>query len=102
MMWIEKEIPSTNTKSIMADTFPWQHGVFKLCSGDYAVLVLNCCRKYLNMTFEIRLNFGQVHKLIPTLNRTEKYVLDYRNLRQYIDFRTELKLKTRSKKTSSN
>ena len=42
----------------MADTFPWQHGVFKLRQGDYAVLVLNCRGKFLNMSFEIRLIFS--------------------------------------------
>ena len=43
----------------MNDTFPWQHRLFKLCQGDYAVLVLNCRRKFLNMTIEIRLTFSQ-------------------------------------------
>ena len=85
---------------------------------------------------KFNISIGQVHKLIPTLNNKEKYVLHYRNLqlytdlgfkvkkvhgvlefnqsswlRQYIDIyniqyistlRKELKLKTRSKKTSSN
>ena len=39
--------------------FPWQRGVFKLCQGDYAVLVLNCCRKFPSMIFEIRLICSQ-------------------------------------------
>ena len=72
---------------------------------------------------------GQVHKLIPTLNNKERYVLHYRNLqlytdlglkvkkvhkvseinqspwlKQYIDFNTQKtrKLKSRSIKTLSN
>ena len=38
----------------MADTFPWQHGVFKVCQGGYAVLILNSHRNFLNMIFEIK------------------------------------------------
>ena len=59
MLLLEEEIPIIkNTKSIMADTISWQHGVFNLCQGDYAVLALNCQRKFLNMIFEIRLIFS--------------------------------------------
>ena len=74
---------------------------------------------------KFNISIGQVHKLIPTLNKKRKYVLHYRNLqlytdlglkvkkvhrvtqslwlKHYIDFNTqkELKLKTRSKETSS-
>ena len=32
-----------------------------------------------------KITIGQVHKLIPTLKNTEKYVLHYRNLQLYID-----------------
>ena len=42
-------------KSVMDDTFPWKHGVFKLCQGGDAVLVLNCRKKILNMISEIRI-----------------------------------------------
>ena len=42
----------------MADTFPWQHGVFKLCQEGYAVLDLNCHKNFLNIIFEIRLIFS--------------------------------------------
>ena len=78
---------------------------------------------------KFNISIGQVHKLIPTLNKKEKYVLHYRNLqlytdvglkvkkvhrvlefnqspwlRQYIDFNTQkrTKTKTHSKRTSSN
>ena len=78
---------------------------------------------------KFNISIGQVHKLIPTLNKKEKYVLHYRNLqlytdlglkvkkvhrvsefnqsswlKQYVDFKTQkrTKLKTRLKKTSSN
>ena len=32
-----------------------------------------------------KFSIGQVHKLIPTLNKKEKYVLHYRNLQLYLD-----------------
>ena len=78
---------------------------------------------------KFNISISQVNKLIPILNKKEKYILHYRNLqlyidlglkvkkvhrvlefnqwpwlKQYIDFNTqkELNLKTRSKKTSSN
>ena len=37
------------------------------------------------------ISIGQVHKLIPTLNNKEKYVLHYRNLQLYIDLGLKLK-----------
>ena len=46
----------------MADTFSWQHEIFKLCQGGYAVLILNCRRNFLNMIFEIRLIFSYFRK----------------------------------------
>ena len=43
----------------------------------------------------IRENFnisiGQVHKLIPTLNKKEKYLLHYRNLQLYTDLGLKVK-----------
>ena len=43
----------------------------------------------------IRENFnisiGQVHKLIPTLNKKDKYVLHYRNLQLYTDLGSKVK-----------
>ena len=39
----------------MADTFSWQHGVFKLCYGGNAVLVLRCRRNLMKVISEIRL-----------------------------------------------
>ena len=38
----EKSEKHQKAKSIIADTFPWQPGVFKLCQGGNAVLLLNC------------------------------------------------------------
>ena len=57
-----------------------------------------------NKREKINISIGQVYKLIPTLNKKETYVLHYRNSQLYTDLtlRKELKLKTRSKKTSSN
>ena len=77
---------------------------------------------------KFNISIGQVHKFIPTLNKKEKYVLHYRNLQLYIDLslkvkkvhrvlefnqslwltqyidskKKEIKLKTRSRKTSFN
>ena len=34
---------------------------------------------------EFNISIGQVHKLIPTPNKKEKYVLHYRNLQLYSD-----------------
>ena len=34
---------------------------------------------------KFNISIGQVHKLIPTLNNEEKYVLHYRNLQLYTD-----------------
>ena len=34
---------------------------------------------------KFNINIGQVHKLIPNLNKKEKYVLHYRNLQLYTD-----------------
>ena len=71
---------------------------------------------------KFNISIGQVHKLIPTLNEKEKYMLHYRNLhlytdlglkvhrvlefnqslllKQYVDstLKKEFKLKTRSKR----
>ena len=37
------------------------------------------------------ISIGQVHKLIPTLNNKEKYVLHYRNLQLYMDLGLKVK-----------
>ena len=37
------------------------------------------------------ISIGQVHKLIPTLNKKEKYVIHYRNLQLYIDLGLKVK-----------
>ena len=41
---------------------------------------------------KLNISIGQVHKLIPTLNKKNKYVLHYRNLQLY----TDLGLKVRN------
>ena len=78
---------------------------------------------------KLNISIGQVHKLIPTLNKKEKYVLHYRSihlysdlglkvkkvhkvlefnqsplLKQYIDFNTQRRTKAKNsfEKTSSN
>ena len=40
---------------------------------------------------ELNVSIGQVHKLIPTLNKKEKYVLHYRNLQLYTDLGLKVK-----------
>ena len=40
---------------------------------------------------KFNINIGQVHKLIPTLNRKETYVLHYRNLQLYIGLGLKVK-----------
>ena len=40
---------------------------------------------------KFNINIGQVHKLIPTLNKKEKYVLHYRNLQLYTDLGLKVK-----------
>jgi len=39
---------------------------------------------------KFNISVGQVHKLIPTLNNREKYVLHYRNLQLYLDLGLKL------------
>ena len=40
---------------------------------------------------KFNISIGQVHKLIPTLNKKEKYVLHYRNLQLYTDLGLKVK-----------
>ena len=40
---------------------------------------------------KFNINIGQVHKLIPTLYKKEKYVLHYRNLQLYTDLGLKVK-----------
>ena len=40
---------------------------------------------------KFNISIGQVHKLIPTLNNKEKYVLHYRNLQLYTDLGLKVK-----------
>ena len=40
---------------------------------------------------KFNISIGQVHKLNPTLNKIEKYVLHYRNLHLYLDLGLKLK-----------
>ena len=40
------------------------------------------------------ISIGQVHKLISTLNKKEKYVLHYRDLQLYLDLGLKLKKST--------
>ena len=40
---------------------------------------------------KFNISIGQVHKLIPTLNKKEKYVLHYRNLQLYTDLGLKIK-----------
>ena len=51
------------------------------------MLSLYC--KSIREKFNIRI--GQVHKLIPTLNKKEKYMLPYRNLQLYTDLGLKVK-----------
>ena len=45
----------------------------------------------MNQLKKINISIGQVHKLIPTLNKKEKYVLHYRNLQLYTDLGLKIK-----------
>ena len=47
----------------------------------------NYCKK---IKEKYNISIGQVHKLIPTLNNKEKYVLHYRNLQLYLDLGLKL------------
>ena len=40
---------------------------------------------------KFNISIGQVHKLIPTLNKKEKYVLHYRNIQLYTDLGLKVK-----------
>ena len=40
---------------------------------------------------KFNVSIGQLHKLIPTLNNKEKYVLHYRNLQLYTDLGMKVK-----------
>ena len=40
---------------------------------------------------KFNISIGQVHKLIPTLNKKEEYVLHYRNLQLYTDLGLKVK-----------
>ena len=40
---------------------------------------------------KFNISSGLVHKLIPTLNDKQKYVLHYRNLQLYLDLGLKLK-----------
>ena len=40
---------------------------------------------------KLNTSISQVHKLIPTLNKKEKYVLHYRNLQLYTDLGLKVK-----------
>ena len=42
---------------------------------------------------KFNISISQVHKLIPTLNKKEKYVLHYRNLQLYTDLGLKVKKK---------
>ena len=44
-----------------------------------------------SMREKFNISIGQVHQLIPTLNKKEKYVLHYRNLQLYTDLGLKLK-----------
>lgn len=39
---------------------------------------------------KFHISIGQVHKLIPTLNNKEKYLLHYQNLQLYLDLGLKL------------
>ena len=47
------------------------------------------CQKIAN---KYKISTGLVHKLIPTLNNKEKYVLHYRNLQSYLNLALKLKI----------
>ena len=50
-------------------------------------MLSNYCKK---IKEKYNISIGQVHKLIPTLNNKEKYVLHYRNLQLYLDLGLKL------------
>ena len=50
-------------------------------------MLSNYCKK---IKEKYNISIGQVHKLIPTLNNKEKYVLHYRNLQLYLDIGLKL------------
>ena len=44
-----------------------------------------------SVTENFNISIGQVHKLIPTLDKKDKYVLHYRNLQLYTDLGLKVK-----------
>ena len=67
------------------------HNDYPLASERIKVtkeMLSNYCKTIRN---KYNISIGQVHKLVPTLSKKEKYVLHYRNLQLYLDLGLKIK-----------
>ena len=67
------------------------HNDYPLGPGKVKVTDNMLSNYYKNIQKKFNISTGLVHKLIPTLNDKDKYILHYRNLQLYIDLGLKLK-----------